>query len=105
LASIIVDRTYVVCGSRMEAASAAISLIGFGLDLMPHKVLMCMHGGARRGAVVLAHGRPELEVGWEDTCGSEAVARLYESEGGGTERDGRKKKGEWGQPQPGLPYL
>jgi hypothetical protein len=48
--------------------------------------------------VVQAHGRLELEVGWEHTRGSEAVARLRESYGGGSESDGRKKKGERGQP-------
>jgi hypothetical protein len=48
----------------MEAAFAAISLLGFGLDLMVHKVLMCMRGGARHGAVVLACGWTELETGW-----------------------------------------
>jgi hypothetical protein len=62
LASVIVDWTHAVCGSGMESASTTISLLGFGLDLMPHKVLMCMHGGARRVAVVLARGRLELEV-------------------------------------------
>jgi hypothetical protein len=30
---------------------------------MEHKVLMRMCGGARRGAVVLARGQPELEIG------------------------------------------
>jgi hypothetical protein len=89
----------------MEVPSAAISLLGFGLDLMPLKILMHMHGGARRGAVALAHGRPELENGWECARESEAVARLKESDGGGSEGDERKKKGEWGQPRPGLPYL
>jgi hypothetical protein len=78
----------------MEAASAAISLLGFGLDLMEHKVLMHMSGGARRGAVVLAHGRLELEIGWEHARGGEAVARLRESYGGGSESNGRKKKGK-----------
>jgi hypothetical protein len=76
LASIIVDQTHAVCGSGMEAASAAISLLGFGLDLMPHKVLMRMRGEAWRGAVALECGRSELEVGWEHARGSKAVARL-----------------------------
>jgi hypothetical protein len=53
--------------------------------------LMCMHGGARCGAVVLARGRPELEFGWECARGSEAVARLQESYDGGSESDRRKK--------------
>jgi hypothetical protein len=52
-----------------------------------------------------ARGRPELEVGRARVRGSEAVARLRESNGGGSESDGRKKKGEWGQPRPGPPYL
>jgi hypothetical protein len=51
--------------SGMEAASAAISQLGFKLDLMVHRVLMHMHGGARHGVVVLARGRLELETGWE----------------------------------------
>jgi hypothetical protein len=89
----------------MEAASAAISLQGFGLDLMMHKVLMRMRGGARCGAVVLARGQSELETGWERARGSETVARLYESDDGGSKSDGRKKKGEWGQPRSGQLYL
>jgi hypothetical protein len=32
--SVIVDRTHAVCGSGMEAASAAISPLGFALDLI-----------------------------------------------------------------------
>jgi hypothetical protein len=39
-------------------------------------------------------GRPELEVGWEHARESEAVARSRESYGGGSESDGRKKKGD-----------
>jgi hypothetical protein len=35
----------------------------------------------------------------------EAVARLRESYCGVSESDGRKKKGEWGQPRPRSPYL
>jgi hypothetical protein len=55
--------------------------------------------------VVLARDRPELEVGWERAHGSETVTRSQESDGSGSESGGRKKKGEWGQPRPGLPYL
>jgi hypothetical protein len=55
--------------------------------------------------VVQVRGRPELEVRWERAHGREAVARLQESYGGGSESDGRKKKGEWGQPRPRPPYL
>jgi hypothetical protein len=61
---------------------------------MEHKVLTRMRKGERCGAVVLARGRPELEIGWEHTWGSEEVARLWESYDGGSESDGRKKKGE-----------
>jgi hypothetical protein len=78
----------------MEAASAAISPLGFGLDIIVHKVLMRMHGGARRGVVVLTRGRLELEIGWGCARRSEAVARLWESYGGGSESNRRKKKGE-----------
>jgi hypothetical protein len=45
-----------------------------------------------------ARGWPELEIGREHARGSEAVARSQEDYGGGRESDGRKKKGEWGQP-------
>jgi hypothetical protein len=34
-------------------------LLGLDLDLNEHRVLMRMRSGARRGAVALAHGRPE----------------------------------------------
>jgi hypothetical protein len=47
---------------------------------------------------VTACGRLELESGWEHTHRSKAVARSQESYDGGSESDGRKKKGEWGQP-------
>jgi hypothetical protein len=59
---------------------------------------MRMCGEAQCGAMALARGRPELESGWECARESEAVARLWESDGGGSESDGRKKKGYWGQP-------
>jgi hypothetical protein len=84
----------------MEAASAAISLLGFELDLIEHKVLMRMRGGARRGVMVLTSGRSEVEIGWECARGSAVVARLRESYDGGSESDGRRKKAEWGQPRP-----
>jgi hypothetical protein len=54
---------------------------------------------------VQAHGRLELEVGWEHARRNEAVAKLLESYGSGSESDGRKKKGQWSQPQPGPLYL
>jgi hypothetical protein len=34
-----------------------------------------------------------------------AKLRRRESDGSGSESDARKKKGEWGQPRPGPPYL
>jgi hypothetical protein len=37
----------------MGAASAAISPLGLGLDIIEHRVLMCMRGGARRRTVAL----------------------------------------------------
>jgi hypothetical protein len=89
----------------MEAATAAISLLGFAQDLMVQGVLTRMHRGAQRGVVEQARGRPELEIGWEHVRGSKAVARSRESYYGGSESDGRKKTGEWGQPRLGLPYL
>jgi hypothetical protein len=55
--------------------------------------------------VVQAHGRPELEIGWEHARRSKVVAILRESYGGRSESDQRKKKGEWGQPRPRPPYL
>jgi hypothetical protein len=96
LASVIVDRTHTVCGSGTEAVSTAISPLGFVLNLMVQRVLACMRRGARRGVVEQACGRPEMGVEWEHTRGSKAVARSRESYGDGSERDRRKKKGEWG---------
>jgi hypothetical protein len=48
----------------MEVAYAAIPPLGFGLDLMVHKVLMRMRGGAWCEVVVLVRGWPKLETGW-----------------------------------------
>jgi hypothetical protein len=61
---------------------------------MVPKALMRMRGGAQRGVVVLTRGRLELEIGWGCTRGSEAVARLRENYGGGSESDEKKKKGK-----------
>jgi hypothetical protein len=91
--SVIMDRTHGVCGSGMEAVSATISPLGFALDLIAQGVLTCMRKRARHGAVVQARGWPELEVGWKHARESKAVARSRESYGGGSETDGRKKKG------------
>jgi hypothetical protein len=89
----------------MEAASATILQLGFALDPIVQGVLMRKRRRAQCGAVVQARGRPELEVGWERTRGIKAVARSRESYDGGSESDGRKKKGEWVQPRPKPPYL
>jgi hypothetical protein len=59
-----VDWTHTTRESGMEAASAAISPLGFGLDLMVHKVLMRMRGGAWRGVLVLVRGWLKLDTGW-----------------------------------------
>jgi hypothetical protein len=66
---------------------------------------MRMHGGAQRRAVALERGRPELENGWKCVREIEVVARLRERDDDGSEGDGSKKKGEWGQPRLGPPYL
>jgi hypothetical protein len=79
MASVIVNRTHAVCGPGIEVASVAVSKLGFGLDLMVHRVLMSMRGGARRRVVVLVRGRPELKVGWECTqerSGRKIVGKL-----------------------------
>jgi hypothetical protein len=59
---------------------------------------------------VLARGWSELEVGWVRTREQDGrkiarELRWQESDGSGRESDARKKKGEWGQPRLGLPYL
>jgi hypothetical protein len=105
LASVIVDRTHTACGSRMEAATTAISSLGFALDRMVQRVLTRMRRGARRGEVVQACGWPELGFGWKHAHGSKAVAGSWEGCGVGSESDRRKKKGEWGQPRLEPPYL
>jgi hypothetical protein len=67
----------------MEAASATILLLGFGLDLTLLKVLMRMHGRAWRGVVVLACGWLELEIGrrcaqakWSQGCEEATTADM-----------------------------
>jgi hypothetical protein len=64
-----------------------------------------MRRGARCGAVVQAHARPELGFGWKRAHGSKAVVGSRGGCDGGSESDGRKKKGEWGQPHLGPLYL
>jgi hypothetical protein len=68
MALVIVDRTHTVCGSGMEAASAAISSLGFVLDLMLHRVLMRM----RKKSVTRSGGASAWLAGaggWMDACG------------------------------------
>jgi hypothetical protein len=89
----------------MEAVTATISLLGFALDLMVQRILTRMRRKAHHGAAVEACGWPELGNGWEHARESKAVASSLESYDGGSESDGRKRKGEWGQPRPGPPYL
>jgi hypothetical protein len=66
---------------------------------------MRMRRGAQRRVVVQACGRPELGFGGKRAHGSKVVAGSREGCGSGSESDGRKKKGEWGQPCLGPPYL
>jgi hypothetical protein len=75
LAFVIVYRTHTLRGSRMEAASVAISPPGFGLDLMKHKVLMRMRGGAwcKSGS---ASARMARAGDWMEARAREVVARL-----------------------------
>jgi hypothetical protein len=68
LASVIVDRTHAVRGSEMQAASTAISLLGFELDLIWHRFLMHMHrrieaqsGGASSGLAGVGSWASERE--------------------------------------------
>jgi hypothetical protein len=79
--------------------------LGFALDLMVQRVLKRMRRGARHGAVVQARGRSELGFGWKRAHGSKTVAGSREGCGGGSESDGRKRKGEWVQPRLEPPYL
>jgi hypothetical protein len=63
LASVIVGRTHAVCGSGMEAASAAISPLGFAMDLMVQRVLTRMRKkSAMRGGSASAW--PARAGGW-----------------------------------------
>jgi hypothetical protein len=79
-----------VRGSEMGAASAATSSLGLDLDLTKHRVLMRMRNGARRRAATLAHGRPELVMGWMHAQGKQL--QDCGSYGGGGDSDGRKKR-------------
>jgi hypothetical protein len=98
LAFVIIDRTHTVRGSGMGAASAAISPLGLDLDLMEHKVLMCMCSGARRRTAALAHGWPELETEW--MCARGKRSQGCGSYGGNDDNDGRKKTVNGVNPEP-----
>jgi hypothetical protein len=74
LASVIVDWTHTACGTGMQDASAAISLLGFAVDLMWQRVLMRMRWRSMAwsgGASTSLAGGGE----WARGCGSTAVAR------------------------------
>jgi hypothetical protein len=61
-----------VRGSGMQVAFITILPLGFGLDLMAHKVLMHMRGRARCRAVVLACRGPEPVAGWKCAQGKQS---------------------------------
>jgi hypothetical protein len=63
----------------MEAASAAISPLGFVLDLMLQRVLTCMRKRSAMWVTALARSWPELEAGWVHA----GARRSQESYGGG----------------------
>jgi hypothetical protein len=80
LASVIVDRTHATCGSWMEATSAAISPLGFVLDLMLQRVLTCM----RKRSTVQSGGASTWLAGVGGWTGARSGARRsQESCGGG----------------------
>jgi hypothetical protein len=82
----------------MGAAPAAISTLGLDLDLSKQRVLMRMRSSARRGAVMLAHRWPDPVMGQTRT--QRKQSQDCGSYGGDGQSDGRKKKGECGQPDP-----
>jgi hypothetical protein len=104
---VIVDRTHAACGSGMQAASTAISPLGFELDLMLHKILTRM----RKRSTVWSGGASTCLAGagaWMGARGRKTVARELrrrESDDDGSESDRRKMKGEWGLPRLGPPYF
>jgi hypothetical protein len=92
----------------MQAASAAISPLGLELDLIWHKVLTRM----RERSTTRSGGASTslTEVGsWTGGHGSKAVtrslrrARERESDGSGSDIDGRKTKGNGVNLAPGRP--
>jgi hypothetical protein len=80
------------------------------LDLMWHRVLMCIRRGARRAAAALTRAWPELGAGQVGARGRRSQdrygARNRESDSSWSDSDcdgGRRR--EWGQPHPGPSYL
>jgi hypothetical protein len=90
LASFVIDRTHIVRGSGMGAASAAISPLGLNLDLMEHKVLMCMRSGAWCRMAALVHGWSKPATKWMHARGKRSQG--CGSYGGNDNSDGRKKR-------------
>jgi hypothetical protein len=82
----------------MGATSAAISQLGLDLDLIEHKVLMRMRGGARRRMVVLAHGWPKPAMIWKRTLGKRSQGYGSYRGDGGSKR--RKEKANGVNPDP-----
>jgi hypothetical protein len=110
LASVIVDRTHAICGSGMEAPSAAISPLGLMLDLIWHKVFTRIH---RRMMVRSGGASTSLAGagGWMDGRGSTAVARSLwcarerESNGSRRESDGGRRRGMGSTPPRAILFI
>jgi hypothetical protein len=98
LAFVIVDWTHTVCGSEMEAASAAISSLGLGLDLIEHTVLMHIRVGARRSGG--ASARMAGAGDWMEARTREVAARLQGATTARSDCDGRKKRANGVNPDP-----
>jgi hypothetical protein len=88
LASVIVDRTHAVCGSGMEAASAAISPLGFVLDLMLHRILTRM----RKRSAARSAGASTWLAGARGWMNAHAEARRSQDCYGGTKAIAVKAK-------------
>jgi hypothetical protein len=98
LASVIVDRTHTAWGSGMQVVSAAISGLGFAVDLMWHRDLtrICWRRTARSGGTTTGLAG---EGSWARGRGSKAVARSLWSKRTkkATGARGRRRR-EWGRP-------
>jgi hypothetical protein len=94
----------------MEAPSVAISPLGLMLDLMWHKVFMCI-----RRRMMARSGSASTSLvgadGWMDGRGSTAVARWLrcarerESNGGGRESDGGRQRGMGSTPPQAVLFI